>query len=435
MSAKVFVSLHMQLALAIAIFVGLIGLESWPSKQERIKRYHAQALSTALVEFHKTQCYFLFAIEIAALVLDRQAYGNQSGRSSPPSLDILLSIPLSLNGIVPIIFTLCCISRYGRMSWHIISLSAISITLSTLSLVTSYHWILRLTNRFGSDALSQSNGVGAFNVGFPMAQLVCGSSGSNIIKPVHRSDIHLPLVWAVYASCIVWGLLCLGKHILDRPSQGMHPMRLLRAYLSRIQSVTLSGRSGLVLSGLSYSLFASLWILCFAYHIYLYNFFTRFSLVSPSWALGQIIAVTVWIPSITEFVYIEIGKLIDPLYIYLTKKVKIEGPEEASKYRYPPGLQVFIINNHRRNSEAHLELFRRYLQNLYCQGATLKITLNRRSIPQTESHEYSVKGLPLAFAYATVVCTMSRDRSSRYCQRFAKQGVPGSDSLIRFSSF
>ena len=56
----------MQLALAIAIFAELISLEIWPSKGERIKWYHAQALSIATIfEWHNSR--YLYGVLYFAL--------------------------------------------------------------------------------------------------------------------------------------------------------------------------------------------------------------------------------------------------------------------------------------------------------------------------------------------------------------------------------
>ena len=127
----------MQLSLAIIACLTLVGLELWPSSQERSERGHSYALATAIVEFHKDQCYFISAVLIAALLLDRQAIGHYIGHTPPPLIDVLLPIPLFMNGLIPTTFTFSFIARYGRLSWHIIVLTMVTFILSTGSLATT----------------------------------------------------------------------------------------------------------------------------------------------------------------------------------------------------------------------------------------------------------------------------------------------------------
>lgn len=112
-------------------------LEIGPSRKEKRERSHSHALAIALVEFHRAQCYFISAIEIAAIVLGDKPDIAVGMEEMPPFVDVLLSIPLSMNGFVPVVFTLTFISRYGRLSWYTIILSVLTITLSTGSLAAA----------------------------------------------------------------------------------------------------------------------------------------------------------------------------------------------------------------------------------------------------------------------------------------------------------
>ena len=51
------------------------------------------------------------------------------------------------------------------------------------------------------------------------------------------------------------------------------------------------------------------WLLCFAAQFYLFAAFIRHDLINYEWSLGQIIAVTVWIPCVVEYLYIEFSEL------------------------------------------------------------------------------------------------------------------------------
>ena len=106
---------------------------------ETTKR-HTQAIVTTLVDFQKAQCYFAAAIQIAALVLisqiqsaakQNEEVSSVTAPSIPDYLDAQLLVTISTSGLVPVIFTLTCIARYGRQSWYMILLALITAILST----------------------------------------------------------------------------------------------------------------------------------------------------------------------------------------------------------------------------------------------------------------------------------------------------------------
>jgi len=126
--------------------------------QAKRGKSHIDALSLALVDFHRSQCYFIAAIQIASFVLDSQAYRDYERSIPSPIFDVLLSIPLSLNGLVPTVFPLCSISEFGHLSWHVIILSILCIVLSTESLITTYIWILIIDKNTNQDTLGEIAG-------------------------------------------------------------------------------------------------------------------------------------------------------------------------------------------------------------------------------------------------------------------------------------
>lgn len=127
------------------ILFGILYIAFSQSINGRRRKTQMMSLFTALVEFHKAQCYFISAIQTAALVFARQAYGLDPishGSQTPPVYDILLSVILSMNGLIPVIFTLSCISLYSRLSWHIIVLTFVTVTLSSGTLISMRKWLI-----------------------------------------------------------------------------------------------------------------------------------------------------------------------------------------------------------------------------------------------------------------------------------------------------
>lgn len=311
-TVKVFISLMMQLSLAVLLSLTLVALRIRPSGREKREKKHTLAVSTALVDFHKSQCYFISALLVAALVLNSQAENAARQDLLPPFFDVLLSVPLSLNGLVPVVFTLCCVSRYGRMTWHTIVLSLISIGLSTATLARSYRWILRLSDAYGEDGIS-TNAAGAnFQEGYPLAHAVCGSRSSDLDQFLQRKNIRFSLVWVIYSNCVAWMMWCVISHLSTDNVEHSH-WNVIRKLCSEHIPESLDRSTRLILKGLGYCLYVSTWSFCFIYHFYLYSLFARYSLVSSAWTFGQIIAVTVWIPSIVELLYIEYGERMNPM--------------------------------------------------------------------------------------------------------------------------
>lgn len=183
-----------------------------------------------------------------------------------------------------------------------------TVSLSTGALSAAYIWILKITDAFSPDALSVTNAGIDYQEAPETAQIVCGSKPGNLRKFINRTDFRFALVWLIDTYCIAWGLWCVFRHTMNRPSRGSLRERVLTAIKRLAHASPLSKIPKKFTDGVGYSVLLLLWALCFVYHFYLYSLFNKSSLVSPSWTFGQIIAVTVWAPFIVEYLYIEQGE-------------------------------------------------------------------------------------------------------------------------------
>ena len=82
-------------------------------------------------------------------------------------------------------------------------------------------------------------------------------------------------------------------------------------------------------------------LLCFGVHFYLIGVFHRHHLVSQVWTFGQIVAVTVWIPSIFEVLHDVLSKY----YVTCTHRFEdwlsgVVDSENSLKQEYPSPLRV-----------------------------------------------------------------------------------------------
>ena len=266
-------------------------------------------MSAALAEFHRNQCYFISAIEIAIVVLNRQVLEDDEHFRAPQIYDLLCSIPLALNGVLPVAFSLSCLYRFGRLTWHILLLSLFTIALSAGVLGSATTWILHMANAHSAKMLSDTDAGPGYDQEFQMAIEVCGPEAAGLTHVLNRDNMDFPLVWLVFAYSVMWVFYCMISHLFHKP-RSLSKREQVRSIIQR-QKDKILGWSPFTAHVANFSFFpvlAILWALCFVYHFYLYSLFTRSNLVSSEWTFGQIIAVMIWVPSLAELVNIQISK-------------------------------------------------------------------------------------------------------------------------------
>lgn len=88
--------------------------------------YHLEALTSALVEFQKSQCFFAATLQIAAVIVIPGILGGVQTR------DQVLIYLTAANSFSPIMLTLAQIKFLGgRSSWYLLTLSGITFVLGT----------------------------------------------------------------------------------------------------------------------------------------------------------------------------------------------------------------------------------------------------------------------------------------------------------------
>ena len=199
-------------------FVALLAFRSCLPLAER--NIHVDTLTTALVDFHKSQCYYASTIQITALVLASRSQASLTkwydSQSQSFSLQGMFNgsflVALAVTGFLPVPVTLACIGRHGRLSWYLITLSAITMALATITLAWS--WRLGGPSRYILQYWfpRTSNGYTDVNVKFGSILNICGSQEImgdyyDIVAKVSSA------VWVVWAYCVLWLLLCLFQKL------------------------------------------------------------------------------------------------------------------------------------------------------------------------------------------------------------------------------
>ena len=299
-------SLLLQSLFAILVPTVLVLLRLWSSQQNRINKDRTLNLITALVDFHKCQCYFISAIEVATLVLvARGSIAVKEGEvdvvSDTPVYDIMFTIPLAMSGFVPVIFTLVCVSHYGRLSAPLVLLSILAMVLSTISLAMTGH-ILSL---FGNPEVAGSVNSSDYLDFIQFAKQLCGTRSSQV-NSIQYQQFDIRLVWVIYSYCLLWCLWCTFKFLREGLMKGQRGRQYCHG---RTLGITLSPRMWNLLKKLSWVVCINLWGLSFGYTLYMYSIFWRNHFIPRSWALGQIISILVWAPTIADFMYTQISKI------------------------------------------------------------------------------------------------------------------------------
>lgn len=308
----------MQSSIAVIASLSLFGHELWIASGRTTKSKFKGALVAALVDFHKSQCYFLGTVQTVALTFMFS------------EIDSSILGLLATGGFIPIVYTLACIGRYGRKSGYCILLSAITFSLASTPLIMS--WV-----RGGAETTPPGEAsVYSTFCGVPhtlreLLYPICGSSSLDDNFIGQDTILHSPLVWIVWAYCGLWLFIYIFGVGFQALFQALFPRqyscieRLLRyppAYSWTI-------------------LFGGTWALCFCFQFYLFSVYFKHSLISMEWTLGQIIAITIWTPSIVEYIYILICKGSPSSIINnVLLTTLIDGIEAASRYRYPSPFKV-----------------------------------------------------------------------------------------------
>lgn len=290
----VLLSLMIQSGIVVVAALGFSILETRRIVGNEKRERHTTALIMALIEFHKYQCYFASSVQIAGLILftrfvDKGYYF--------PRLDTLLLGLLAMTGAVPITGTLAHIARYGRQSWYLITLSFLTLSLSTVSL-RSYSKLIKAVEELGV------NGFQTYNDGMVLFQSFCGKNTAPRI-----ADQWFMKLWPydfiiIWATCGLWVLACVAKkssesNVSSQKYKGLGIMLYITEGVQIWESKIYKKIAPFVLI---------LWITIYAYQFFLLYHYATLPIIPTDWSFGQIVAVTIWIPSVVEFIYLEISK-------------------------------------------------------------------------------------------------------------------------------
>lgn len=326
---------------------------------------HLARLMTALTDFHKAQCFFMLATNVAALVVTKR------GGLDPQSLQqiynswIFLRV-VAVNGFLPTTFTLANLHLVGMLSWYLILLSGLTVALSiaTLAVVGKFNPSQdEMNNLFKIAASGGPAECDGMNPG-----VFCYAPMDSYQSRTYSNDQDPSTVKnAVYrmlAFCLVVMLLLVGYHSGLSPKDfGRYPIsslkkiKILEWSRNRMQffahrvvaRVTASHKWQLVMAvpntiiskikaryeatpvmrnstrvafdnqkidskGLAkaavrlafYAIFLAFYIFFFVTFLKDLAWFHKNDVYNNNWNFGQVCAITVWAPPICEYIHLEV---------------------------------------------------------------------------------------------------------------------------------
>ena len=279
-----------------------------PSAQDNGK--YSEPLTGALVGFHKAQCWFMLAANIAGLVVET------SGGLQPESLQQLYNTyifikVLAIGGYLPITFTLLNLHMIKQLSWYPIALSIATIAVATTTLsvkgrafkptVEDFNHITSLTRQNGPPTCASQNLVpwcysprkdGNY-FGFDASSSGSGANGVLIFS-------------LITLSLIITDHFCRS----DDPKQRSINRRILNTLGIRAPtSKPLFRHAGTVLRvGTPLFHFVFFWLYVYAFYLFGedLDWFSANDVYDPSWGFGQIVAIAVWAPTLADYLWDQI---------------------------------------------------------------------------------------------------------------------------------
>lgn len=291
--------------------------------QNRLKT-HLPALVTGLIEFHKAQCFFMLAIQAAAVVVIRDGTLPASSYAQA-QVNFALLHGIAINGFLPVSFTLLCLWNFGRKSWYIYLLTICTFVLSVV------------TFAMARTAYNDPNGVtssGTYqDCGTINPSTVCTLGYTGYPEPWTSSN-RLPF-------CATIGFLLLFdklevtrwsafQRILKRLGHAKNDLvaNLYEHVREFNKNFDPTGAKPLNIDILRarFTFIVSL-VTNMVYLKYLVDQLIDLSLFNSigvidttNWGFGQIVAVTIWFPPVFEYFYLEFRKSISYLNTQLPEE-------------------------------------------------------------------------------------------------------------------
>ncbi|KAL8698401.1 MAG: hypothetical protein Q9201_006590 [Fulgogasparrea decipioides] len=277
----------------------------------------------SLNSFQLAQCYFSIPIAVTTLITDPFHLDSVNGFGF---------LPVAMNGFLPQTFNLLQLHRHKRFSWYISSLTFLSWLLSTINFwaIIKYLNLKRIGTRDAEfRSLSKIESCGSLNaltlciqaqgvspLGWLLhTKLKSTDSGAALLFGTTTiGNLIVPTIW-VFCTTVLLLLLghqCFGSTGLKIFYSRSHappplpaPFLRKRAMLTNFRYLFANPRTATI----GFYVASAMFFLCTAYQGLLYYNSLAVDLIDlADWSFGQIIAITVWVPVISDYLHLQFSK-------------------------------------------------------------------------------------------------------------------------------
>ena len=252
--------------------------------------------------FHAAQCYFSIPLAVAAF------YTN------PFTMDPLNAfglLPVSINGFLPQIFTLMVMHYHDLGSWYPLILTNTSYVLNTIifwAVITYLNGIKGQGTALHAAAYKSLGGIescgGMTGIGIclPFQE---DSPPAFLIQRYGRAawiGIRLaPWIWAWCTICLLLLTFSTGNQLRNRSHNALKTSYV--AYVNGWIHRTLGGTP-------AYGVMSVVFLAGIVYQAVMFYSFVSLGLVDlHTWSFGQIVAITVWVPPVVDYLHLTFSEL------------------------------------------------------------------------------------------------------------------------------
>ncbi|KAI4279055.1 MAG: hypothetical protein LQ337_000570 [Flavoplaca oasis] len=286
-------------------------------------------LISALFEFQKAQCFFMIAVQVAAIIIAKRG-GFDATTLQQLSNSYSAITLVAICGYLPVTFTLLNLHGAGQDSWYIVGLSTITVVTAGITAFTTKRFVPS-----SNDMIDLHNVAGSWPS--------CGNRNPTTFCLSHNTVD--PFNYGGGAKHIfIFCIIVLSFLVLDKFRNSRNPLPVKATThdtedLRRITTVAVKQRTASGFSTLSrlsvipiyYSnlniktkktmntvVYGCVWLLFLFFYcrwIYLLsNWINHQSgVIGPStWSFGQIVGITVWVPSLIQYLYLETPRVKSP---------------------------------------------------------------------------------------------------------------------------
>lgn len=266
---------------------------------------------TSLVEFHKAQCFFVVAVQIAALTLMQKP--DQTSQANMTAIPVTAAI-----GVQAPLFAYVAIAKYGRQSSYLLLLTAAAWILSSATMWDAYV-ILYITGNV-SYQLPSFPSCGNHDLSYFCYSLsIYTGLSSDSYNLSNNLSIWFKVWIAIWSVSILVLFLAIASWIQLTDFPKLRPLKMCLARISIFSPTTTIERLKVRIlwrfldpeaekDGWAFFVVTGLLAGSLCMELYQLAYIWKLNLESAgNWTFGQIVAVLAWAAPLAEFLNITIS--------------------------------------------------------------------------------------------------------------------------------